>query len=43
VKKWSLFKATGEIRRVVNTGFQEEFSRLKEISGKRRHRQKALD
>jgi len=31
----------GSVRRkTVNTGFQEEFSKLKEIKGKRMHRDK---
>lgn len=37
VKRWNWFEGMGEVRRrVVNIGFQE-FSKLKEIKGKRRH------
>lgn len=39
VKRWSWFEGMRAVRRrIVNTGFQEEFSKLKEIKDKRMHK-----
>ena len=39
MKRWSWFEGVGAVRRrIVNTGFQEKFSKLKKMKGKRMHR-----